>query len=73
MGNFNNYKQKSNIPKGILFGILFGIVLRNLIVGVLMGILAAVVLDSKNRENNSKPYILHNIHYAKLKYIKKPL
>lgn len=54
MGDFNNNKQKSNIPKGILFGILFGIVLRNLIVGVFMGILAAVVLDSKNRENNSK-------------------
>ena len=52
MSKINN-KQKSNIPKGIFFGFLFGLVLRNFIVGVFMGVLAAVVMDSKNRENNS--------------------
>lgn len=54
MSDFNNNnKQKSNIPKGIVYGILFGLVLRNLIVGIFMGVLAAVIMDSRNRENNS--------------------
>ncbi|NLC54262.1 MAG: hypothetical protein GX769_00035 [Erysipelothrix sp.] len=44
-------KQKSKIPLGIFYGLILGFVMQNLIVGALLGILAAVILDSKAREN----------------------
>lgn len=46
-----NNKPKSKIPLGIFYGLLLGFVMRNLFVGLLMGLLAAIVLDSKARED----------------------